>query len=303
MSPSPAPSRSPEVVACSLVVIAVHGSGGGIRQARELRHLQSLLPRHGIATLTYDRRGEGSSSGVLGAAFEQLAGDARAWVARLRENPNVDPAMIGLWALSQGGWIAPLAAAEDAGIAFLIAISPSAVSPSEQMTTYAAMGQLRHAGYPDSVVQQVGVIRRQIDNQVREDGDTLGILALIEGVRGEPWFPLAHLPTPDRDGQWTRIMDFDVRPFLRRLNLPILLIFGQHDRSVPAGASANIWRSCLGSGVNVTMVSIRGMGHSALSAGDNKWTKVERVPAEYERLLIGWVRRCVESQGRRCGSR
>lgn len=273
-------------------VVAVHGSRGGTRQAQELQHLKWLLPRHDIATLTYDRRGEGLSTGVPGAAFEQLAGDVRAWVARLKTHPNVDPAMIGLWAVSQGGWIAPLAAAEDGRTAFLIAISPSGVSPSEQMI-YAATAQLRDAGFPESTVERVNAIRHQIDDQIRGGGDVQRILALIEGVRGEPWFPLAHLPIPDRDGQWARIMDFDVLPFLRRLNLPILLVFGQRDHSVPADITANIWRSCLGSNDTVTMVSIRGMGHSPLSVGHNTSTEAERAAAEYERLLVAWLRRLV----------
>ncbi len=71
-----------------------------------------------------------------------------------------------MWEVSQGGWIAPLAAATNPAIAFLIAVSPSGVSPSAQMT-YAAVTQLREAGYPESVIEQVMAIRRQIDECCR----------------------------------------------------------------------------------------------------------------------------------------
>ncbi len=79
------PARSPFLVGAGVspAVVGVDGSGGGTRKARGLQHLQSLLPQHGIATLTFDRRGEGGSTGAPQAAFEELGRDVNAWVHRL----------------------------------------------------------------------------------------------------------------------------------------------------------------------------------------------------------------------------
>jgi len=48
--------------------------------------------------------------------------------------------------------------------------------------------------------------------------------ALVEGVRGEPWFALAHLPDPAKSNRWRLQMDFDVVPVLRRLRILAVMI-------------------------------------------------------------------------------
>ena len=52
---------------------------------------------------------------------------------------------VGLWGLSQGGWIGPLAAVASDEVAFLVLIASTGVTPSEQMM-YAVERQLRLAG-------------------------------------------------------------------------------------------------------------------------------------------------------------
>ena len=59
----------------------------------------------------YDKRGTGKSTGRFTVDFSELADDAIAAVAQARKLlPNVP---VGLMGESQGGWIAPLAAARS----------------------------------------------------------------------------------------------------------------------------------------------------------------------------------------------
>src|SRR5690348_2567225 len=89
----------------STAVIALHGAGSGTRDYLLYEHLHELLPPAGIGVVTFDRRGEGHSTGDLSRGrFEIQAQDALA----VRE--AIDVPKVGLWGLSQGGWIAPLAA-------------------------------------------------------------------------------------------------------------------------------------------------------------------------------------------------
>ena len=86
------------------VFVGVHGSGGGTRAAPLFQHLQTLLPRHGIATFIFDRRREGDSTGVpFDAGFEVLAEDVRACARRLRQHLLINPAKVGLWSISLAG--------------------------------------------------------------------------------------------------------------------------------------------------------------------------------------------------------
>ncbi|MEO6716927.1 MAG: prolyl oligopeptidase family serine peptidase [Novosphingobium sp.] len=89
--------------------------------------------RKGIAVLVYDRRGIGDSSGNRNAInftapprdMEPGAGDAAAALEYLRSRPDMRPESIGFMGISEGGWIAPRAAAISGHAAFLLNISAS----------------------------------------------------------------------------------------------------------------------------------------------------------------------------------
>src|SRR5215213_2279010 len=63
--------------------------------------------------------------------FEDLADDAVAAAKFLQSRKDVNPKQIGFWGLSQGGWIAPLAASRFPDAAFAIALSGGGLSPAE----------------------------------------------------------------------------------------------------------------------------------------------------------------------------
>jgi dipeptidyl aminopeptidase/acylaminoacyl peptidase len=120
-------------------VVLVHGSGQ--ITAAQMTGMADRLRRMGFAALTYDKRGVGGSTGeyaIVGTAnaermFDLLARDALAAVAALRARKDVDAKRIGLLGISQGGWIAPLAATIEPGMAFVVTISGPAVSVGEEI--------------------------------------------------------------------------------------------------------------------------------------------------------------------------
>jgi uncharacterized protein len=93
-------------------VVALHGAGEGTRDSPSYTHLHRLLPPAGIGVVTFDRRGEGGSTGdVTRGRFELQVEDALAVM------DAVDAKRVGLWGISQGGWIGPLAAAASDDVA------------------------------------------------------------------------------------------------------------------------------------------------------------------------------------------
>ena len=67
-------------------LVALHGAGAGTRDYFLLRNLHELLPEAGIGVVTFDRRGEGQSTGDASRGrFEVQARDALA----VREPINV----------------------------------------------------------------------------------------------------------------------------------------------------------------------------------------------------------------------
>ena len=129
-------------------VVLFHGSGQQLRDESMAR----WFAEQGVAALAYDKRGVGESSGDFRQVpFIDLAGDGLAAVAFLKARSEIDPRRIGVWGLSQGGWLGPLAASQSRDVAFVIAVSGPGVSPGEQMIFYYS-SQLRKQGLSESAI-------------------------------------------------------------------------------------------------------------------------------------------------------
>ena len=110
-------------------IVFVHGAGKYTSQ--DYKYLSFFFVNHGFATLTYDKRGVGASSGsykMVGvesgeAVLEDLADDALAGVEFLKRNNQIDPNKIGFFGVSQAGWITPLAASKSSDVAFIVLYS------------------------------------------------------------------------------------------------------------------------------------------------------------------------------------
>src|SRR5262249_55498938 len=103
-------------------VVFVHGAAYHDRE--DNREEAEFFARRGIAALIYDKRGCGASTGDWTAASQfDLAEDALAAIRLLKGRPEIDKRHLGLWGMSQGAGVIPLAAVRSPDIAFLIAVS------------------------------------------------------------------------------------------------------------------------------------------------------------------------------------
>lgn len=258
-------------------VIALHGAGEGDRAYYE--HLHQVLPPAGIGVVTFDRRGEGESTGDSSRGrFDVQTGDALALL------DAVGAERAGFWGVSQGAWIGPLAAAQSDRVAFLVLLAATGVTPSEQMM-YAVGEQLRLGGYGEDVVAHVLGLRRRFERWVhgaRDDGLEQALRAMLD----EPWLQLAFLPPGllDDEGRrlWIEEMDFDPRPIFARVRVPTLAFYGADDSWAPVEASAEAWRRARGDAVEVVVVE--GAEHD-MTRPDGS------VAPEYERKLVEWLGR------------
>src|SRR5262249_55942699 len=152
-----------------------------------------LFARSGIAALLYDKRDVGHEpSGMDLVDLRDLAGDALAAVALLKERDDIRGDQIGLWGISQGGMVAPIAAAQSRDVAFVIAVSAPGVSYAE-FNLFATANQLRRQGFSDREVSEASAALRRLDSFVRR-GNPQGAQVMLEEARKQRWFALSTLP-------------------------------------------------------------------------------------------------------------
>ena len=109
-------------------LVLVSGSGQQNRDEELFFHkplvLADYLASRGIAVLRYDDRGVGASTGPLDSADTYLfAEDAEAMFNALKNNPHVDPARLGIGGHSEGGAIAPMVAARNKDVKFVVMLA------------------------------------------------------------------------------------------------------------------------------------------------------------------------------------
>lgn len=258
-------------------VVFVHGSQDRGRDDNYLFQIAKSYLDLGIAVLVFDKRGVGGSSGDWHtASFEDLADDVLAGVSHLRKRADINGRQIGLEGISQGGWIAPIAAARDPKISFLILISAAGVSSKEQVI-YDQLGKMRRAGVAENELKEAEEFLRFQFEASRDQKKWREFEAKIPAVKDKKWFPFTLGGIPETSWIWEstrRTSFFEPVPVWQKIKCPVLLIFGGADSNYPAQKSAEIIKKALHEGGNrdITVKIFEGANHSILvQQPDGRW--------------------------------
>lgn len=265
----------------SIAVVALHGAAAGERSWVLYRHLHDVLPPAGVGVFTFDRRGEGESTGNSSRGrFEVQADDAIALAEAL------DVECIGLWGISQGGWVAPLAATRSRRIRFLVLLASTGVTPAQQMR-YAVAEQVRRAGFGSDAVARAVELRARAEAWVR--GDEVGDLnAELAAAAREPWWPHVFLPDagpPEAEAAAMRQalaeeLFFDPEPIFARVRVPTLLFYGDDDSWTPVEPSIAAWRRARGDDAEIEL--LEDTGHEPVHPDGT-------ISRRYEQKLVEWI--------------
>ena len=275
------------------VVVFTHMSGAGERDA--YRQFAYFFLAHGMGALIYDRRGSGASGGdEATAGMHRLADDAVAAVQAVAALPHVDATRLGTFGHSQGGWIAPLAAARSPRVAFVIAQAASGVSPALQ-EIYRVESNARDAGLDASEVAAAVAYERLLMNWARTGEGREQVHATARANRTARWARYVELredlpaqPSARAQSFWW----FDPAPDLARVRVPVLVIHGELDGYVPVEESRRIMRAAMGE-APVTFVLLPHTAHGLWTGARDSAREVARSPGfapEYWSQLLGWLR-------------
>jgi len=184
--------------------VIIHGSGTSRRDNPWYLTVAAHLQKSGVAVLLPDKRGSEKSKGDWRqASFADLAGDAVAAARYLETQDRFRCSRVGLVGMSQGGWIAPLAAVTDSSISFVVSMSGPGVTTDEQLV------------YEESYnIADVGTWH----------------------VVGRLLAPLIAMGV-QRSSFWGHIAGFDPLPWWRKVRVPALAAYGAGDENVPVEES------------------------------------------------------------------
>jgi pimeloyl-ACP methyl ester carboxylesterase len=224
-------------------VVMLGGSGSTVRDNSMVADFFALT---GVAALIYDKRGCGRSTGDLSTfTYDDLAGDALAGLGLLKNRPDINPRQIGLWGMSQGGYVVPLAASHCADVAFIISMAGPGVTPEAQ-TAYCAEHWMKAEGYSKADVNEARSLYLLNSRYRRTGNDRNELEAARKAAQSKPWYhanPILDEPAVHTRSLLTWI--YDPVPALHKVHCPVLSIYGELDPLVPAKESADIWKAAL----------------------------------------------------------
>ena len=175
-------------------VVFLHGAG--THGVDGFSDQAEALSSAGAATLVPAKPMEDYS--LTSRDYRAMAADYRCSVDYLITLDGVDPERVGLYAESEGAIPGAVLTADDERVAFLIMASAPVVRLREQMAL-AMDSYMRNVGVPEPM------------------------LTLIPRVLGS-----AEIP-----GGGFQYADFDSAPYLRRITVPVLMLYGTADASMP----------------------------------------------------------------------
>lgn len=224
----------------------VHGSGAQDRNgyASLIRLFADYLVRAGFTVLTYDKQGVGKSAGNWERlSFKDLAGDALAGMAYLKQQTDVPLQKIGLAGSSQAGWVVAKAIEQNKktiDYVLLIGAAGSGISVLDQnyFNTQIQMKctrQFSPVQISNALHQQKAFFDYILKKNDGRVSDSLTKVFRQDSALRNWLFPMRSEVDWTNKNQWYTALevDFDPLSIWGSFDRPTLMIFSEFDDSTP----------------------------------------------------------------------
>jgi len=299
--------RLPEGTRPHPVVVFVHGDGPNDRTSGgTYPPIMERMERAGYATFAWDKPGTGESAGKidssrLGEQRAQIVLDA---IEVLKAHPDVDPRQIGLWGISQAGYVMPRVLSVSDDIAFMIAVSCPGV-PGVEQGAYLVSAQAVCAGLPEEEAAQIRHLLSAIE-RVQTYDEYIQYKKLLDAMPGidsaaifgyktgvipeEEW----HVHDPRSEYFW------DPMEAIEQTTIPVLAFFGEKDTQIDPVQGAQAYREALerAGNPNFRVELIPGTDHNIILSETGclderekrPWREWTNYAPEYLDALEDWLR-------------
>jgi dipeptidyl aminopeptidase/acylaminoacyl peptidase len=265
-------------------VVLISGSGATNRDEEMLEHkpflvIADYLTRNGIAVLRFDDRGTAASTGNFQTATSyDFSKDAEAGLKYLQTRKEINPQKIGLAGHSEGGIIAPMIAARNNEVAFIILLAASGIR-GDQIILMQQELVFQASGVAEETIKQIKTVNTDILDIVLQSNDIERLKTdLTDYFKGA----LKNIPGSEKtksiynDDDFTSskvkslvnpwmqyFIKYDPAPALEKVRCPVLALNGEKDLQVPAKVNLQAIKAALekGGNRNVTIKEIPGLNH------------------------------------------
>ncbi len=283
-------------------VVLITGSGPQDRDESLLGHkpflvLSDYLTRHGIAVLRADDRGTAKSTGNFATATTaDFATDTEAGIAYLKTRPEINPHKIGLVGHSEGGEIAPMIAARNPDVAFIVMMAGPGVPgdqilPAQVEAIDLASGKSAEEAAKDAAQERdvLKLIETEKDNAVLEK-------EIKQKLAGQASDAEIGAQMKMMSSPWFRFfISYDPSTDLRKVSCPVLAIIGEKDTQVPPKQNIPAIRAALEQGGNkqFEVDELSGLNHlfqTAKTGAPSEYAQIEETisPVALEKMAT-WI--------------
>lgn len=231
-------------------ILLITGSGAQNRDSELLGHrpfkvIADDLTRRGFAVLRVDDRGVGGSTGsVVESTSADFALDVKAGLRYLKSRKEIDPKRIGLVGHSEGGLIAPMAAAGNPDVAFMVLLaaqgmSGDAIIKLQSDVISRKLGQSEAQLAAGRKLQQEALAICTSSMSREQAAPKLRALLETQLPKDKPEVAAAMRQQIDAQvdamlSPWYRyFLKTDSRPYLAKVACPVLALNGENDVQVP----------------------------------------------------------------------
>ena len=272
------------------VLLMVTGSGLQNRDEEIFEHkpfavIADALARQGIATLRYDDRGFGGSTGdLVNVTTEDLKNDALAGVELLRKQFK----RVGILGHSEGGTIGLMLAAEGK-VDFVVSLAGGVVS-FEKTLLDQNRWTLQQAGYSQDVTDRYCTALESLFDELKADGNPE---PTNHGLPAELEQNLQMAKAQSSTPYMRYFLGLDLTDRLGRITCPVLALNGTKDRQVNGEENLNALRNGLAGQKEIRV--IEGVNHlfqHCNTGNPSEYKDIEETFApEALEIIVTWMKK------------
>lgn len=272
------------------VLLMVTGSGLQNRDEEIFEHkpfavISDALARQGIATLRYDDRGFGESTGdLVNVTTEDLKNDALAGVELLRKQFK----RVGILGHSEGGTIGLMLAAEGK-VDFVVSLAGGVVS-FEKTLLDQNRWTLQQAGYSQDVTDRYCTALESLFDELKAGGNPE---PTNHGLPAELEQNLQIAKAQSSTPYMRYFLGLDLTDRLGRITCPVLALNGTKDRQVNAEENLNALRNGLAGQKEIRV--IEGVNHlfqHCNTGNPSEYKDIEETFApEALEIIVTWMKK------------